>query len=147
MACNLVDSLTDCIDSIRSIPTQLGIEDGRFYVVVETLQDPSKTWIETSRLEILPCPALNGESDVPWKTVPWGRVKDGPVTASGISLKYTREQLHPIQTDPKVRMHYELVGNDGHVTTFAASSEPFEDRANIQWTIEMRTTVPSSTRR
>lgn len=146
MACNIVDSLSDCIDSIRAIPTELGIEDGRFYVVVETMQDVTKDWIETSRLEILPCPALNGESDVPWKTVPFGRVKDGAVSASGISLKYKREQLAPTTTDPKVRMHYEFVGGDGHATHFAASSEPYEDRANIQWTIELRTTAPSSRR-
>lgn len=145
MGCNLVESMIECIDSVRGLPTRLGIEDGRFYVVVEAMQDVTKDWIETSRLEILPCPSLNGESDVPWKTEPWGRVKDGRVSASGISLKYTREQLHPIQTDPKNRMHYEFVGGDGHVSTFAAMSEPYEDRGNIQWTIELQTTIPSST--
>jgi len=146
MSCNLVDSLISCIDEARSIPTQLGVQTDKFYVVSEVMNEVTKDWTETNRLEILPCPNVVGESSIPWKAMPAGRMLNGRCTAYGISLKYTREQLAPRSDEKAFRLHYELVATDGHKISFAASCEPYEDRESIQWTIELQTTSPSSRR-
>lgn len=150
MSCeNLIDSLIDCVDDARGIAEELGVETREFFVVTEQKNETTDTWVEKSRLQIRPCPQIMNEVGLKWEARQVGRVLDGSLLATGISLKYTREQLCPIDehNTRNFRLRYELIARDGKKSDFTALSQPFEDRENVQWIMRLQATVPSGLRR
>lgn len=150
MSCeNLIDSLVDCVDDVRGIAEELGVETRQFFVVTERKNENTDEWSETSRLQITPCPQIRNEVGLTWEARQIGRVLDGNLFVSGISLKYTRDQICPIDEHNarNFRLRYELVARDGKKSDFTALSQPFEDRENVQWVMRLSATIPSGLRR
>jgi hypothetical protein len=154
----LIASLTDTVDSVRDIYTQLGARPYRVRMVRTRWTGGMRgVGVEEVVCEtpILPTPRVSDLANLSQELLPIGMEEVGQVRISEISPRYTEDQLvgrdndgTPVSSDTEFYYEIEFVrpDSDGVRRRFIPTGVPNYNPTQFQWWIDLRRAHDDRTR-